>query len=308
MRVLITGGAGFIGSNLASFLISKGYRVRIIDNLSTGKIENLSDLINKIEFILGDITNNNILQRVLEDIDFVVHLAAVTSVQKSVEEPELTYKVNSEGTMKILELSEKFKIKRFVFASSCAIYGNPEKLPVAENSEPAPLSPYAESKLQGEKLCLNYLEKGLDCVILRFFNVFGPKQDSESPYSGVISIFIKKILKNENPVIYGDGEQTRDFIYVDDVLSAIEKAMHSKITDERIFNIGSGNRYSVNHLFKILKELSGFKGEPEYREGRKGEVRHTLADISKAEKFLGWRPEIAFQEGLLRTLKYMKGF
>lgn len=306
MKILITGGAGFIGSNLASFLVSKGYRVRIIDNLSTGKIENISDLMERVEFISGDITDSNLLKNVLEDIDFVVHLAAITSVQRSMEDPELTYKVNSEGTVKILELCEKFKIKRFIFASSCAIYGNPEKLPVSEDSEPSPLSPYAESKLLAEKFCLDYLRKGLDSVVLRFFNVFGPKQDAESPYSGVISIFIKKILKGESPVIYGDGEQTRDFIYVDDVLSAIEKAMNSKLSKERVFNIGSGNRYSINYTFEILKKISRFSGMPEFKEERRGEIRHTLADISKAEKILGWKPEIPFQEGLLRTFEYMR--
>jgi UDP-glucose 4-epimerase len=306
MNVLITGGAGFIGSNLAKFLVGKGYKVRIIDNLSTGKLENIKEFSENLDFLEGDITDLKTFKRALEDMDFLIHLAAITSVQRSMEEPGLTYKVNFEGTKIALELSEKFRIKRFIFASSCAIYGNPEKLPVSEDFEPSPLSPYAETKLYGEKMCLEYLKKGLDVIILRFFNVFGPKQDADSPYSGVISRFIKRILEGKSPIIYGDGEQTRDFIFVNDVTSLIEKALLKSLSDIRIFNIGSGKRYSVKRVFEILKEISGFKGDPEFEEGRKGEVRHTQADIRRAEKEFEWKPEISIEEGLKITYKYMK--
>jgi UDP-glucose 4-epimerase len=306
MRILITGGAGFIGSNLARFLTMKDHKVRVIDNLSTGKMENLNEIIEKIDFFEVDITEEKSLERTFKDIDYVIHLAAVTSVQKSLEEPDLTFKVNIEGTNNILKFSEKLKVRKIIFASSCAIYGNPKILPVPEDSEFSPLSPYAESKINGEKLCFEFLKKGIDIVILRFFNVFGPKQDADSPYSGVISKFIKKILKGERPIIYGDGEQTRDFVYVDDVLSAVEKALLSKAV-ARVFNIGSGKRYSVNQIFEILKRISDFKEEPEYKEERKGEVRHTLADISRARIELGWKPEISIEEGLKRTFEYIKG-
>lgn len=306
MKVLITGGAGFIGSNLAEYLIRKGCKVKIIDNLSTGKIDNLKEVAENIELKTGDITDITAFKDIFEGIDYVVHLAAVTSVQKSLEEPDLTYKVNLEGTRNTLEFSEKFKIKRFVFASSCSIYGNPKKLPVSEEAELSPLSPYADSKVKGERICFDYLKRGLDIVILRFFNVFGPRQDAESQYSGVISRFIKKILNSENPIIYGDGEQTRDFVYVEDVLNAIEKALTSKLVKNRVFNIGSGQRHSVNQIFNILKEISSFNGRPEFMERRKGEVRHTLADISRAERELGWKPKISIDEGLRRTFEYMK--
>lgn len=306
MKILITGGAGFIGSNLVRFLTLKDYKVRVIDNLSTGKMENLNGIIERIDFFPADITEEKVLERTFKDIDYVIHLAAVTSVQKSLEEPDLTFKVNVEGTNKIIKFSEKFNVKKIIFASSCAIYGNPSKLPVSEDSELSPLSHYAESKVNGEKLCLEFLKKGIDIVILRFFNVFGPKQDGDSPYTGVISNFIKKILKGERPVIYGDGEQTRDFVYVDDVLSAIERALFSQ-TESSVFNIGSGKRYSVNQIFEILKRISGFKGEPEFKEERKGEVRHTLADISRARRELCWKPEISIKEGLRRTFEYIKG-
>ncbi len=306
MKVLITGGAGFIGSNLTFLLVKKGYGVRIIDNLSTGKMENLKEVRDKIEFIHGDITDKKILEESLQGVDYVVHLAAITSVQKSLEEPELTFEVNFEGTQKLLELSEKFSIKKFIFASSCAIYGNPQILPVSEECPPSPLSPYAESKLSGEKVCVEYLKRGLDIVILRFFNIYGPKQDPDSPYSGVISRFIKMILNGKPPVIYGDGEQTRDFVYVNDVLSALEMILLRGAKESRIFNIGSGKRYSVNQIFRILKKISGFEGKPKYEEGRKGEVRHTLADISRAVKEINWKPLIHIEEGLKRTFEYIK--
>lgn len=306
MRILITGGAGFIGSNLVEYLIRNGFKVKIIDNLSTGKIDNLRGVAENIELRIGDIADTIAYKDFFEGIDYVVHLAAVTSVQKSLEDPDLTYKVNVEGTRNILEFSEKFKIKRFIFASSCSIYGDPKNLPVSEEAEFSPLSPYADSKVKGEKICFDYMKKGLDIVILRFFNVFGPKQDAESPYSGVISRFIKKILNSENPIIYGDGEQTRDFVYVEDILNAIEKALTSKLANNRVFNIGSGQRHSVNQIFNILKEISSFNGRPEYMDRRKGEVRHTLADISKAERELCWKPKISIDEGLRRTFEYMK--
>lgn len=306
MKILITGGAGFIGSNLARAFVLKNYKVRVVDNLSTGKMENLNGIIEKIEFLPADITDEKAMEGTFKHIDHVIHLAAITSVQKSLEDPDLTFKVNVEGTRNILKFSEKFNVRKLIFASSCAIYGNPEKLPVSEDSKLFPLSPYAESKVEGENSCLEFLKKGINIVILRFFNVFGLKQDADSPYSGVISNFAKKILKGERPVIYGDGKQTRDFVYVDDVLSAIEKALFSK-SETRIFNIGSGKGYSVNQIFEILKKISGFKGEPEFKEERKGEVRHTLADISKAQIELRWKPEISIEDGLKRTFEYIKG-
>ncbi len=307
MIVLITGGTGFIGSNLSKRLISKGMEVRIIDNLSTGKMENIKDIKEGVSLTIGDILNVDLLEKVVRSIDYVVHLAAITSVQKSIENPDLTYEVNVEGTRHVLEFSKRCGVKRVVFASSCAVYGNPTILPVSEESELSPLSPYSESKIRGEELCLQYLRDGLDVVVLRFFNVFGPKQHASSPYSGVISSFINKILNGEKPLIYGDGEQTRDFIYVDDVVHAIEKALFSNALKYRVYNIGRGESFSVNQIFEIIREISNFKGEPGFREPRKGEVRHTLADISRAKEYLGWRPEVNLKDGLKRTFEYMAG-
>ncbi|MGQ9617364.1 MAG: NAD-dependent epimerase/dehydratase family protein [Candidatus Aminicenantia bacterium] len=307
MRVLITGGAGFIGSNLSKYLYSKGYEIFIIDNFSTGKLENIKKSEGYLNFAITDIREPFSFEIYPGDFDFIVHLAAITSVQKSIENPSLTYEVNVEGTKIVLDFAKKKGVKRFIFASSCSVYGDQEYLPVSEEAKLSPLSPYAISKVEGERLCKLYAESGVETVVLRFFNVFGPNQDYSSPYSGVISIFINKMIKGENPIIYGDGEQTRDFIYVGDVVRAIEKAFFADITPYRIFNIGSGRSFSINQVFEIIKEITSFRGSPIFEKARKGELRHIFSDISKAEKYLGWKPEIPFGEGLEKTFEYMLG-
>ncbi|MEW6456890.1 MAG: SDR family oxidoreductase [Acidobacteriota bacterium] len=304
-KILVTGGAGFIGSNLAEYLLKKNYDIRILDNLSTGKIENIKDFLNSAEFQKGDLTNPKDLKKSLKNIECVVHLAAIPSVERSVKDPLLTNKANVEGTLNLLVAARETKVSKIIFASSSSIYGDTPELPKKESFMPNPLSPYAISKVTGEYYCKVFKKiYNLDVIILRFFNIFGPKQDPLSPYSGVISIFINKIRKNEKPEIFGDGSQTRDFTYIENVNEAIEKSINVSNPEEIIFNIGCGNRYSVNDLFQNLKEITGFKENPIYREPRKGDVKDSQANIELAKKFLGWKPKVDFKEGLKKTVEY----
>lgn len=305
MKVLVTGGAGFIGSNLSEELVRRGFKVKVIDNLATGNIKNIEGFRSKIEFIKGDITDLKLLKSVMKDVDFVLHQAAIPSVQRSLEDPVRTNKANVEGTLKVLITARDCNVKRVVYASSCAIYGNSLILPKKEDMPYNPLSPYACTKMIGEYYCKQFSKLyGLDTISLRYFNVFGPKQNPDSQYAAVIPIFIKKILNNQKPVIFGDGTQTRDFIFVEDVIEANILAMKAKRGSGEIINIACGKQFDLNRLVMMLNKILDRKINPFFTKPKPGDIKHSLADISKAKKNLGYKPKISFEEGLKKTVKY----
>jgi len=311
MRVLVTGGAGFIGSNLAEYLLNGGYEVSVFDNFITGKRENVKALEavakkNKhaLEVIEGDIRDFKALKKAVKDREMVFHQAALPSVARSIQDPVLTSEINVIGTINVLKAACDENARRLVYASSSSVYGfNP--VPQKEEMMPSPLSPYAVSKLAGEHYCKVFFETyGLETVALRYFNVFGPRQDANSEYAAVVPKFIKALLDNERPVIYGDGSQSRDFTYVKNVCEANVLAAKSKNAAGKVFNIACGKSTSVNQLLSKISELVGKKAEPIYAEKRKGEIRDSLADISAAEKILNYKPRYNLVEGLKETISY----
>jgi nucleoside-diphosphate-sugar epimerase len=306
-RFLVTGGAGFIGSHIVEKLVAEGHYVRVLDNFSTGKRENLAHLLDKIELIEGDIRDLSLCKKAVEGIDFVLHQAALPSVQRSLEEPRVTFEVNAMGTLNLLIACKDAKVKRLVYASSSSIYGDNPQLPKREDMLPLPISPYAVSKLAGEALCRAFYNSyGLDTVILRYFNVFGPRQDPTSQYSAVIPRFIFSLLKDERPIIFGDGNQTRDFTYVENVVEANVLAAVKKGVGGEVFNIAGGKETSVNELFQIINDLIGKSIEPQYSEPRKGEVRRSVADVEKAKRLLGYKIAVDLKKGLKRTVDYFR--
>jgi UDP-glucose 4-epimerase len=299
-KVLVTGGAGFIGSHLVDRLVREGYPVRVIDNLSSGKIENIQHHIdtNKVEFIKGDIRDATLVNKSVDGVDFVLHLAAIISVPFSMENPDLTFDVNTQGTHNLLLAAAEKSVEKFVFISSCAVYGDPEVNPVTEEIKTNPISPYAESKLIGERYCLSFNQSNqLKTVVLRFFNVYGPRQ-SMNAYSGVITIFINKVKQKEPLTIYGDGSQTRDFVNVRDIVDGILASMKTNKTDGEVFNIGSGKPTSINDLAKAVLELGNVDLEIKYEKYRTGDIKHSFADITKARKLLGYEPKVSLRDGL----------
>jgi len=304
-RFLVTGGAGFIGSNIVERLVNEGYEVRVLDNFSTGRRENIVHLLDKIELIEGDIVDLETCKRAVQGVDFVLHQAALPSVQQSIEDPLSTFQVNAQGTLNLLWASKEAGVKRFVYASSSAVYGDDPNIPNKEDILTVPNCPYGTSKLIGENLCRTFNKAyGLPTVSLRYFNVYGPRQALEGEYSAVIPAFITSLLQGGRPNIYGDGEQTRDFVFVEDVVKANLLACFKKGIEGEVFNVACGEATSVNELLRILKELVGTDVEPIYAPPRPGEVRHSLADISKAKKMLGYQPRIDLREGLRRTLEH----
>ncbi len=304
---LVTGGAGFIGSHLVEYLINKGYAVRVLDNFATGKRENLFSVIDRIELIEGDIRDYVTLMRAVHGVDCIFHQAAVTSVSRSWEDPIYTFDVNSIGTLKLIIAASKSGVKRIIYASSSSVYGDTPILPKNEDMQPKPISPYALSKLIGEqKLRLFAESAGINIIVLRYFNVYGPRQDQSSPYAAVIPKFIDAILRKKSPVIYGDGEQTRDFTYVDDVVKANILAMEIKQDGCFVMNIGTGISTSINELFKRICEITGNYVIPDYKPPRTGDVRHSRASIERAEKIIGYKPETSLEEGLRETIEYFK--
>ena len=305
MRVLITGGAGFIGSNLAEELVKEDYEVVIIDNLSTGREENLSSFKNKITFVRGSITDFELMKKACRDVSFVFHQAALASVQRSIEEPKRVAEVNILGTLNVLLAARDSSVDKVIYASSSSVYGDTPELPKRESMRCMPKSPYAASKLAGEEYCRIFIEVyGLKCICLRYFNVYGPKQNAFSEYAAVIPKFITRVLKNKPPVIFGSGEQTRDFTFVKDVVKANILAMKSNATG--VFNIAGGKRISINELaYKIISML-GKDLKPEYTEPREGDVMHSLADISLAREKLGYVPSYDIDKGLKKTIEYFK--
>ena len=306
-RYLVTGGAGFIGSNIVDELVRRREEVRVLDDFSSGKKKNLENVSGKIELIEGDIRDSAILKKALKGCDYVIHQAALRSVPKSLQNPQLYDDVNIKGTLNVLIASRENKIKRVVFASSSSIYGDTVKLPQSEEQMPQPISPYAATKLAGEHYCRVFAKSyGLETVALRYFNVFGPRQSLESEYAVVIPKFITCILKGEQPPVDGDGKQSRDFTYVDNVVDAnLTAAVREGVSGE-VFNVACGKGYDLLELVKIVNEILNKSIEPKFMPPRPGDVKHTLADVTKMKKLLKLDPKVDFVLGLRKTVEYFK--
>jgi len=306
-RYLITGGAGFIGSHIVRQLVSEGEVVRVVDNLSTGLVTRLNDLHGQIEFIRGDLADDRVTADVVRDVQYVLHQAAVPSVQRSVRDPVSTNRANVVATLNLLESCRKVGVRRFVYAASSSAYGDTEVLPKNEQMSPDPLSPYALQKLTSERYCKLYCSLyGLETVSLRYFNVFGPSQDPHSEYSAVIPKFIAKIMAGEAVTVYGDGEQSRDFTYVENVVAANFLALTAPAVAGQVCNIGCGERITLNRLIQLLEGILNRKANVNYRPARAGDVRHSLADITLARRLLGYEPKVMIEEGLRRTIEAMR--
>ncbi len=308
-RVLITGGAGFIGSHLTESLLKDGHFIRVLDNFSTGKRENLifDKTYSSLEIIEGDIRDLTLCQRAMKDIEYVFHQAALPSVQRSVEDPQTSNAVNVGGTLNILLAARDRGVKRLIYASSSSVYGDTPTLPKHEEMDPNPLSPYALQKYIGEKYCSLFFKLyGLETVSLRYFNIFGPKQDPTSIYSAVIPKFIDALLEGRVPIIFGDGEQSRDFTYIDNVVRANLLAMSALHLNGEAINIACGKRTSLNQLISFLKEIVGSKVSPIYEEPRKGDVKHSLAEIRKGKQLLNYGPKVDIEAGLKKTVEYFR--
>jgi nucleoside-diphosphate-sugar epimerase len=303
MKFLVTGGGGFIGSHIVEHLLRENHQARVLDNFSTGKRENLDPSAN-LEIMEGDIRDAGTVAAAVSGVDGVFHEAALVSVPKSVEQPDLSFDINVRGTFNVFEAARKAGVRRVVYASSAAVYGNNETLPLMETFTPIPLSPYGLDKLYTEQLGALYQSLyGQEMFALRYFNVFGPRQDPLSPYSGVISIFVDRLKTGKPLTIFGDGEQTRDFVYVGDVVQANLKAMFADYAGFRVFNVGCGRQTTLNELFSQLKELTGGSVAATYAAPRAGDIRHSLSDISRIQAELGYQPAYTLAEGLKLLLE-----
>jgi nucleoside-diphosphate-sugar epimerase len=307
---LITGVAGFIGSALARAVIAQGDRVRGLDNLSTGKLENISEIASQIDFREGDLLDAALVRDMCHDIDYVLHQAAIASVPRSITDPLSSHRSNLDGTINLLIAARDARIKRVVYAASSSAYGDTPTLPKHEDMSPNPISPYAVAKLASEYYMASFYRcYCLETVCLRYFNIFGPRQDPDSPYSGVLAKFITQMLRGEQPTIFGDGTQSRDFTYIDNAVHAnllACKAPASEVAG-RVFNIGVGQRADLNEMFRLLRNITGFNGEVKYAPERAGDVKHSLADLTRAKTYLGYTPKISFEEGLRRTVEWYRG-
>jgi len=298
-KVLVTGGAGFIGSHVVDRLVTEGFDVRVIDDLSNGRLENIQGHLNsgKVEFVKGNICDPAFVTKSLKDVSSVAHFAALISVPLSIKNPKTTFDINLGGTLNLLRASSKTRIDKFVFISSCAVCGDPQSLPVTEETPANPISPYAESKLLGERYCLGFGERGLlNPIILRFFNVYGPRQGIND-YSGVITRFIEMARKKLPLTIYGDGLQTRDFVNVDDIAQGVSAAIKTSIANE-VFNIGSGKPTTINELAQTILSLVGVDATIQYLAARSGDIRDSYADVSKAGRLLGYKSQVSLKKGL----------
>jgi nucleoside-diphosphate-sugar epimerase len=303
---LVTGGAGFIGSHLCDELVRRGERVRVVDSLITGKRQNLAHL-PQVEFIEGDLADIDVARRAVHGIDYVLHQAAIPSVPRSVEDPLTSNRANVDASVNILVAARDAKVKRLVYAGSSSAYGNSEVLPKVETMPTAPLSPYALQKLVTEQYCQMFTSLyGFETVTIRYFNVFGPRQDPSSPYSGVISLLISALCDGRRPTIYGDGEQTRDFTYVANVVDGVLRACHAPEASGEVINVATARRISLNQLFAIVKREVDSSLEPSYSNPRAGDVRDSQADIGKAQRLLGYTPIVSFEDGLGRTVKWYR--
>lgn len=307
---LITGIAGFIGSSLARAVLAQGDQVRGVDNFSTGKRENLADIAGQIDFREIDLLNLDALHEACRGVDYIFHEAAIPSVPKSVLDPLGSNRANVDGTVHLLMAARDAKVKRVVYAASSSAYGDTPTLPKHEGMVPNPISPYAVAKLAGEYYMTSFYRcYGLETVSLRYFNIFGPRQDPTSPYSGVLAKFIAQMLNGEPPTILGDGTQSRDFTYIENAVEAnllAVKAPASQVAGQ-VFNVATGKRADLNQAFQVLKKIIGFPGEVKYGPSRSGDVKHSLADLSRAEKHLSYTPKVDFEEGLRRTVEWYRG-
>jgi nucleoside-diphosphate-sugar epimerase len=307
---LITGIAGFIGSSLARAVLAQGDQVRGVDNFSTGKRENLADIAGQIDFREIDLLNLDALHEACRGVDYIFHEAAIPSVPKSVLDPLGSNRANVDGTVHLLVAARDAKVKRVVYAASSSAYGDTPTLPKHEGMVPNPISPYAVAKLAGEYYMTSFYRcYGLETVSLRYFNIFGPRQDPTSPYSGVLAKFIAQMLNGEPPTILGDGTQSRDFTYIENAVEAnllAVKAPASQVAGQ-VFNVATGKRADLNQAFQLLKKIIGFPGEVKYGPSRSGDVKHSLADLSRAEKHLSYTPKVDFEEGLRRTVEWYRG-
>jgi nucleoside-diphosphate-sugar epimerase len=305
MRYLVTGGAGFIGSNIADELVRRSHSVVVLDDFSAGKEENLTNVRGKIEIIHGTVCNVEDVQRACRGADFVVHLGARTSVPRSVKDPLETNRVNVDGTLNVLVAARDAKVRRVVFAASSSAYGETPTLPKKESMPPAPISPYGVSKLVGEMYAQVFGRVyGLENVSLRYFNVFGPRQDPTSQYSGVLSRFMLALLEGAEPVVFGDGEQSRDFTYVDNVVDATLRACEAPGASGMVFNVGTSSRITLNQTLQLLEKISGKPIRAKYDPPRAGDILHSQADIGLARKVLGYEPGVNFEQGLRRTWEW----
>ncbi|MFL6208112.1 MAG: SDR family oxidoreductase [Pyrinomonadaceae bacterium] len=305
---LVTGGAGFIGSHIAATLAERGARVRVIDDLSTGHLANIEEIGGDIDFVRASLNDDEALRRALAGVEVVFHEAAIPSVPRSVEQPRETHEACVEATFALLLAARDAGVRRVVYAASSSAYGDQPTLPKVETMAPDPLSPYAVAKLVGEYYCQVFTRAyGLETVALRYFNIFGPRQDPSSQYSGVISRFISALMRNETPVIYGDGEQSRDFNYVANAVEANLRAAESASGVGQVINVANGERITLNELLEILKRLTGrADAQAEYRPPRVGDVRHSLADITRARELLGYEPRVGLEEGLRKTIDWWR--
>jgi nucleoside-diphosphate-sugar epimerase len=305
---LVTGGAGFIGSHLAEELLRRGHSVRIVDNLITGRRQNIEHLVPRAAFIEGDLADMTVCRAVAKGVEYVLHQAAIPSVPRSVEDPVTSHRANVDAALNLLTASRDAGVRRLVYAGSSSVYGNTAELPKHEGMAPAPLSPYALQKLVAEQYCQLFTRLyGFDTVTTRYFNVFGPRQDPNSPYSGVISLFARALLEDRPPVIYGDGEQTRDFTYVANVVDGVLKACEAPRAGGQVINVATGGRISLNKLLQTMNGLAGTRLEPVYKDARAGDVRDSQADIGRAHDLLGYVPGVSLEEGLNRTLQWFRG-
>jgi UDP-glucose 4-epimerase len=302
MRYLVTGGAGFIGSHTVNELVKRGHGVVVLDDLSTGSASNIAEVSSKIELMRESITNLNAVREACRAADCIIHLAAQTSVPRSVKDPIETNLINVNGTLNVLVAARDSKVKQVVFASSCAVYGITSVLPIPENTALAPISPYGLSKQVGEAYGRVFQDLyGVEFVSLRYFNVFGPRQDPGSPYSGVLSIFNAALLAGTPITIYGDGEQSRDFVYVQNVVDAILQSAEAKNAPGLTLNIGTGNRYTLNQTLALLEKITGRPVQAIHAAPREGDIRDSQADITLAERAIGYRPQVGFEDGLKKT-------
>ena len=305
---LITGIAGFIGSSLANTLVKQGEQVRGIDNFATGKRENIAEIQSQIDFREADLLDLDAMHSACRGADYVLHQAAIPSVPRSVNDPLGNNSANVDGTVNLLVAARDAKVKRVIFAASSSAYGDTPTLPKSEEMVPNPISPYAVAKLASEYYMISFFRcYGLETICLRYFNIFGPRQDPSSPYSGVLAKFITQMLSGDQPTILGDGKQSRDFTYIDNAVDANLLACRAPTEAVgKVFNVATGTRFDLNQTFEILKKFTGYRGEAKYGPERAGDVKHSLADISRAEKYLGYTPRVDFESGLKQTVTWYR--